>query len=152
MWLKQLTLVFLTAAAAAAMVISGQKFVTLDEKQVEVPLGSPLILNCNLKTDRYIRFWVTWYFKPISCSSNQSQNLSTKMFNRNAPDFTGVSEAILWNHTSNAMEKNSGCYFCNLTVDIPILAHNASDGTKVVISKYYLYLLKLVPFNLKSAI
>ncbi len=109
---------------------------SLDKKRVEVPVGSPLILKCNLST--YQRFWVTWYFNPTGSSFNDSHNLSSsKIIIRPAQESTRVkAEEILLNYTSKATKNNSGWYFCKYTVEIPSLHEASSNGTEVVISKY----------------
>lgn len=124
----------LFVVAVMAILANCQDPVFLDENStipVTVPLGSPLILKCNLTRPTQIRNWVSWYFNSDEPSPT---NPLKKVTNDTDLDKT------MFRVTSNAKEKDSGWYFCNVTIDIPTLRTISSSGRKVVISKYYFLL------------
>ncbi|XP_051232445.1 uncharacterized protein LOC127350153 isoform X2 [Dicentrarchus labrax] len=140
MWLRQTTLVFLTAVAATR--ISGQASVNLDGKQkrVEVPFGSPLDLNCSLDTSGFDRFRVFWYFYPLGSSSNEKGNISVKIIDKFANSTMvskqkGDGQDLLLSHTSSATKNHSGWYYCEVTEEIPFNKHLTSNKTEVIITK-----------------
>ncbi|XP_047199050.1 uncharacterized protein LOC124854753 isoform X5 [Hippoglossus stenolepis] len=126
MWLKQLTLVLLTVAV---MVVSGKQYVILGEEQRKVDvLGSSLTLGCPLNTSRYERFRLQWSFSPSGSSDNASNISSSMVKNDKLLD-------IRKNHTlPNVTQKNSGWYFCEVTVEIPFSNVIKSNGTQIVIA------------------
>ncbi|XP_034440014.1 uncharacterized protein LOC117760803 isoform X1 [Hippoglossus hippoglossus] len=127
MWLKQSTLVLLTVAV---MVVSGKQYVILGEEQRKVDvLGSSLTLGCPLNTSRYERFRLQWSFSPSGSSDNASNISSSMVKNDKLLD-------IRENHTlPNVTLKNSGWYFCEVTVEIPFSNVIKSNGTQIVIAK-----------------
>ncbi|XP_034440016.1 uncharacterized protein LOC117760803 isoform X3 [Hippoglossus hippoglossus] len=126
MWLKQSTLVLLTVAV---MVVSGKQYVILGEEQRKVDvLGSSLTLGCPLNTSRYERFRLQWSFSPSGSSDNASNISSSMVKNDKLLD-------IRENHTlPNVTLKNSGWYFCEVTVEIPFSNVIKSNGTQIVIA------------------
>ncbi|XP_045904721.1 uncharacterized protein LOC123970623 isoform X2 [Micropterus dolomieu] len=142
MWLKRSTLVLLTAVAA--MGISGQRPVVLNETQykVEVPFGSSVTFHCRLKIfDTWERYRVNWYFNPSGCSFTDSHQLFLKMGSKSANTSTMVSkgpkdaETLLNYNLSAVTYNNSGWYFCSVTVEIPVLTVLNTSGTHVTIAK-----------------
>ena len=152
--------IYLSIVAVAAVVISGQEPVILDSVRTEVthPLGSPLIFKCNLDTTGNQIVWVDWYFNPSGDLFNESTLLDPK--NRSTKTSTAMpdkrkvddkdDEQILYNHTLGAKYNDSGWYFCKVRKEIPILKDYVSNGTKVVISKYYMLQINLLTLNYKS--
>lgn len=145
MWPKPSTLVFLTAAVAA-LVVSGQAPVILDQtenRRVEVLVGSSVTFHCGLMTEMHERFRVVWHFNPSGSSFSDSQKLpkeivnisaktSSKMSNTTKPKNT--EETSLIYTLSNATDQNSGWYFCKVIIEIPLLTNIISSGTEVVIT------------------
>ncbi|XP_078115468.1 uncharacterized protein LOC144523640 isoform X3 [Sander vitreus] len=137
MWLTRSTLLLLTA-----LVISGQVSVILDEtlkeKGEKVAIGSSVIFKCHLKIDTNDRFWVKWYFNPSGSSFNEthlfcnkSAKPSTVVSNQTKPDQRDEELCCI---KSNVTDKDSGWYFCKVTIDIPTLICKNSYGTEVNIS------------------
>ncbi|XP_020509166.2 uncharacterized protein [Labrus bergylta] len=142
MWLKEVTLLFLTAAM---MLVTGQEPVILDQTQRSVPLssGSSLTLICGLNTTEHDRYRVHFYFysSGSSFSDINRKNLSQKLFIR--PSSTSVVEQGLENKTEdtvlkytllNATEANSGWYFCTVRGEIPYGESKSSNGTQILIA------------------
>ncbi|XP_078115466.1 uncharacterized protein LOC144523640 isoform X1 [Sander vitreus] len=138
MWLTRSTLLLLTA-----LVISGQVSVILDEtlkeKGEKVAIGSSVIFKCHLKIDTNDRFWVKWYFNPSGSSFNEthlfcnkSAKPSTVVSNQTKPDQRDEELCCI---KSNVTDKDSGWYFCKVTIDIPTLICKNSYGTEVNISQ-----------------
>ncbi|XP_031174367.1 uncharacterized protein LOC116063511 isoform X1 [Sander lucioperca] len=138
MWLKRLTLLLLTA-----LVISGQVSVILDETLKEkgetVAIGSSVIFKCRLKIDTNGRFWVKWYFNPSGSSfnethlfCNESAKPSTVVSNQTKQDRRDEEQCCI---KSNVTDKDSGWYFCEVTIEIPTLMCKNSSGTKLIISQ-----------------
>ncbi|XP_031174369.1 uncharacterized protein LOC116063511 isoform X2 [Sander lucioperca] len=136
MWLKRLTLLLLTA-----LVISGQVSVILDETLKEkgetVAIGSSVIFKCRLKIDTNGRFWVKWYFNPSGSSfnethlfCNESAKPSTVVSNQTKQDRRDEEQCCI---KSNVTDKDSGWYFCEVTIEIPTLMCKNSSGTKLII-------------------
>ncbi|KAL7396322.1 hypothetical protein ABVT39_004215 [Epinephelus coioides] len=149
MWLTRSTLVVLLTAAAV-LVISGQAPVILDEtiREERIPSGSSLTFHCRLRTENHSRLRVVWYFKQ-SLVSDSHTILHTEVVNKSARTSTVASnkpkqdlkdegrdtEETLSVYTlSNATEENSGWYFCEVIIEIPLLTKKMSNGTEVVIS------------------
>ncbi|KAL7396324.1 hypothetical protein ABVT39_004215 [Epinephelus coioides] len=148
MWLTRSTLVVLLTAAAV-LVISGQAPVILDEtiREERIPSGSSLTFHCRLRTENHSRLRVVWYFKQ-SLVSDSHTILHTEVVNKSARTSTVASnkpkqdlkdegrdtEETLSVYTlSNATEENSGWYFCEVIIEIPLLTKKMSNGTEVVI-------------------
>lgn len=131
--------------------ILDQAPVILDEtpgNKVEVPFGSSLTFHCRLKTETNERLRVVWYFIPSGAPFNGSRKIYEEMVNTSAKTSTikpkqsskdegrDTEETLSIYTLSNATDDNSGWYFCNVTIEIPLLEHINSTGTEVVISKY----------------
>ncbi|XP_053286464.1 uncharacterized protein LOC128447999 isoform X2 [Pleuronectes platessa] len=132
MWPKQSTLVLLTVAA---MVVSGEQYVILNEEQgkVDIPFGSSLTLGCNLSTKTYNRFRLQWSFNPSGSSAKASNIIASSVKVQNTT--LNLSD-INWNHTlPNVAMNNSGWYFCGVTGDIPFKELIMSYGTQIAIAK-----------------
>nr|XP_020509166.1 uncharacterized protein LOC109998598 isoform X3 [Labrus bergylta] len=145
MWLKEVTLLFLTAAM---MLVTGQEPVILDQTQRSVPLssGSSLTLICGLNTTEHDRYRVHFYFYSSGSSFTDfnRKNLSQNLFIR--PSSTSVVEQGLENKglqtedtvlkytLSNATEANSGWYFCTVRGEIPYDESKSSNGTQILIA------------------
>ncbi|XP_029285929.1 uncharacterized protein LOC115007273 isoform X2 [Cottoperca gobio] len=123
MWLKRLTLVLLTAA----LVTSDQDLVILDEKQnkVEVLVGSSVTFDCRIMPATPDRHRVVWRFSASGSSVNDSYKI-----NNSSGELNNTKYILL-----NATDKNSGWYFCQIIVEIPLLNITNSSGTQVVVTK-----------------
>ncbi|XP_029285931.1 uncharacterized protein LOC115007273 isoform X4 [Cottoperca gobio] len=125
MWLKRLTLVLLTAAA---LVTSDQDLVILDEKQnkVEVLVGSSVTFDCRIMPATPDRHRVVWRFSASGSSVNDSYKI-----NNSSGELNNTKYILL-----NATDKNSGWYFCQIIVEIPLLNITNSSGTQVVVNNF----------------
>ncbi|XP_039984279.1 uncharacterized protein LOC120790618 isoform X2 [Xiphias gladius] len=132
--------------AVAAIVVSGQEYVILDQTQrkVEVAYGSSLILRCLLWTEASERFRVSWYFNPNGSSLDDAYNISDEIFIIPAEASTAITKPGLRDGArgtevtrslSNVTHTNTGWYFCKVTIEIPIHARRNSSGTKVVVTE-----------------
>ncbi|CAI5639922.1 unnamed protein product [Oreochromis niloticus] len=132
MSLKQLILMLLTVTATA-MMIPGQTAICLDNQQKteEVPSGSNLILNCCLNTEHNERYRITWYFNHHGPSVTNSTRLTTKINNKYQN--SSMDEDNRTHTLSNVNRNHSGWYFCKVTVEIPSLRENCSNGTEVIV-------------------
>lgn len=128
MWLERSILVLLTALG-----VSGQVHVVLDDKlrTEEVPLGSSVTFHCGLRIQAFDRLRVYWYFNPTSFSDSDIGLLQPSDL------VSGEQEPDAWRtHTLiNVTERESGWYFCKITLEIPSLDTTNSTGTEVVITK-----------------
>ncbi|XP_008296065.1 uncharacterized protein LOC103369188 [Stegastes partitus] len=133
MWLKRASLVLLTVAAAAMVILPETSvFLNDTEEKVEVPNGSTLTLYCCLET--YHRSWISWNFISSRNISNSGE-LSKKMINRSAS--TSVTECKDRDKAHSLLgvnETHSGWYFCEVSVDIPQQMTFFSKRTEVVIT------------------
>ncbi|KAK0154857.1 hypothetical protein N1851_002830 [Merluccius polli] len=94
-----------------------------DGRLITVPLGSSLTLNCSCTCEGHpVR--VTWYF-----IANISEEVEVCTVNNELPMKNMWCNYIL----KNVQLKDSGCYYCKVTVDIPSLRHIFCNGTKVVV-------------------
>ncbi|XP_060890905.1 uncharacterized protein LOC132972040 isoform X3 [Labrus mixtus] len=145
MWLKEVTLLFLTAAM---MLVTGQEPVILDQTQRSVSLssGSSRTLICGLNTTEHDRYRVHFYFysSGSSFSDINRKNLSQKLFIR--PSSTSkveqglenkglfTEDAVLKYTLLNVTEANSGWYFCTVRGEIPYDESKSSNGTQILIA------------------
>ncbi|XP_032382716.1 uncharacterized protein LOC116696096 isoform X2 [Etheostoma spectabile] len=138
---------WLTLLLLTALVISDQAFVILDglRNSVNVSFGGSVIFECGLKTETKSRFSVKWYFNPSGSSFNGSKPFCEEIINKSAKFSTLGSNQTTQDpsnkerdaqrcNISNVTEQNDGWYFCEVTIDIPILTYNHSNGTKLIIS------------------
>ncbi|XP_023860385.1 uncharacterized protein [Salvelinus sp. IW2-2015] len=138
-WRKVTLLLFLIGT----LVKPGLSTVILDQppRTVEVHLGSSLTLNCSFMPQT--RVTVNWYFSPTglsSCSSNTLLNSSThsadKTVKLDAGGHVSKESRKSWSRfiLKDVTYNNSGWYFCQVSVEIPVLQQACSKGTQVNIS------------------
>ncbi|TNN66774.1 hypothetical protein EYF80_023016 [Liparis tanakae] len=122
--------------SCAPLGVSGQVHVVLDDirRTEEVPLGSSVTFNCRLRVPAFDRLRVFWYFN--STSFSDSNTLQEKIKEKSPGLTSGDQDPDApWRmHTLiNVTERESGWYFCKITIEIPLLSTTNSSGTKVVI-------------------
>ncbi|AWP11343.1 Hypothetical protein SMAX5B_017588 [Scophthalmus maximus] len=132
------------------MVVTGHEYVILDEMQrkVVVEFGSSMTLRCRLRTDKYERFRVRWYFNPSGSSLDKSTNISEKISFHSANTSTEKTGQDSWRGgrdneethcLPNVSHENSGWYFCKVIEEIPSNENINSNATQVVITEDPIY-------------
>ncbi|KAK5930953.1 hypothetical protein CgunFtcFv8_027147 [Champsocephalus gunnari] len=137
MWLKRTTLVLLTVAA---LVVSGKDVIIQTQRRAEVPAGSsvtflcPVTSLCHVRIGKLDGYRVNWLFNSSGPSSGGVRKLSNDISNNSAKSSTVVSNKNKYT-LINATTNDTGWYFCNLIVEIPVLKNCESNGTELVITE-----------------
>ncbi|XP_010870070.2 uncharacterized protein LOC105011605 [Esox lucius] len=123
---KEVTLLLLlleTVKAALSTVILNQP-----PREENVVLGSDLTLNCSFQNLQ--RISVNWIFhqnNKLSCNDMTS----AKKLNDNSITTKDTWSAL---NLKQVTYNDSGWYYCKISVEIPILKQNCSNGTKVTVT------------------
>ncbi|CAL8308988.1 unnamed protein product [Lota lota] len=119
---------FLIPVSLAVSVMSLNCILNEQAGRKEVFLGSSLALTCSVQCEG-CQVRVAWEFSPNG--SEIKYNISAKGFRY----YKGCSEENnLLNYTlTNVQHKDSGWYYCKVTVEKPTLLQQSSNGTEVVV-------------------
>ncbi|XP_054911585.1 uncharacterized protein LOC129376117 isoform X2 [Poeciliopsis prolifica] len=132
MWLKSAIVALLTVAGAALVVPREHNiYLNTRENKVHVPLGSSLTLHCCIPLNKSDRCRVNYVFEEFNQTHKNPKSIccnTTDSTNCNSSTDGCQSTCKLF----DISERKNGSYYCEVTVEIPVLIQARSNKTEVV--------------------